>query len=321
MDNKTQNTIQNTAGIGLGLGAYYGTKKILTNTNRMIINKLEPKLTPQQIDTFKKAVYQVHETQGLKNRGLVILDTSKLDFETYSKSRLNLINQFYDHKLSIAKNSIQKYIINLKRNFILKNARTLDLLTFNGQNAYFNKIAKPEIQNGKATFRIVEQVVINMEKNPIFAFHEFGHAKNYSNKNFEKLLQKYFKNPFVQKAALGVILATALLTPKQDKNQKNHKNNIFTQIGSTIKNNCGILAFIVMLPNVLEEGLASLNGQKMANKILDKANLKTLTKSHLLSFGSYLSFAIITALSMSLANKIKDEISQGKKAKNSQQLS
>ena len=316
MNDKTKNIVQNTAGIGLGIGTYYGTQKFLTNASRRTVYKFETQLTPQQIDTFKNAVYQMHENQGFKKRGLVLLDTSKLDFETYSKSRLKLINQFYDKKLSHTKNALKKYIINLKRNFLLKNAQILDILTFNGQNAYFNKIAKPELKDGKTTYKIIEQVVINMEKNPIFAFHEFGHAQNFSHKNLEKVLQKYFKNPFVQKGALGIILATALLTPKQPTNSKHTKTNPLTKICTAIKNNCGTLAFLVVLPNILEEGLASLNGQKMAKKVLDKANLKTLAKSHLVSFGSYLAFGLITAISINLANKVKDEIALGKKVNN-----
>lgn len=314
MDNSIQNKLQTTAGIGAGIGTYYGTKKIVIETARALIKKMDPPLKAEQIEIFKKAAYQIYNDYGFKNQGVEIFDISKEDFAKYKQERYAYLESFFDKKIAKTKNPIKKLILKFRKNSRLKAAKKLDERVLKGNNAYYTESAEKTVENGKTVYKQIKKVIIDMDKRPEYLPHEFGHTKTNMNKAVKNLMMKIWKNPAFHNKMLIGILGISLLTNPEKKNPEKpqeHKNPLYP-VGLFIKNNCGKLMTLALLPSTFEEGLASLNGHKMAKNYLDKANIKKLTKSHILSFSSYLVWAAGTGAAVYLANKVRDKIIEHK---------
>ena len=84
-----------------------------------------------------------------------------------------------------------------------------------------------------------------------------------------------------------------------------------------VKNNCGLLAFVCMLPYTIEEFIANIKGTGIAKKAgVTGDMLKKVKSAHKLSMISYSALALITAFSVWGGNKIRDIICRQKIAKN-----
>lgn len=258
----------------------------------------------------------MYNDYGFQKKGIDIFDISKEDFASFRDKKYARIESSFDKKIENSKNFISKLILKYKKNYFLKSSKNLDEQVIKGQNAYYSQYYEPIIKDGETIYKKTKKIFIDMSKNPHYLPHESGHAQNFMNKNLEYAMHKIWKNPYFLKKSLLLILAVSLLTKPQKEqsavSKENKPKNPLYPIGLFIKNNCGKLAFLTLLPLVAEEGLASLNGQKMCKKYLDKAHLKILARSHIMSFISYLSMATATGLSVYLAAKAKDKIMESK---------
>ena len=148
------------------------------------------------------------------------------------------------------------------------------------------------------------QIFVNSEKMGITTFHEIGHSINQNGKGFKKMLAKSRK---ITHIALPAILGIGLLTPKREENDK-YQNQI-GKAATFIKDHCGLLAGMSLMPVVLEEGTASINAAKLAKTVLDKSSCKKVNKVNLVAFGSYALVTLLTAACTALAIYIKDRVS------------
>ena len=74
-----------------------------------------------------------------------------------------------------------------------------------------------------------------------------------------------------------------------------------------IEDNCGLIAFIAMLPTVLEEGIASLRGLNLAKKAgASKELQKGLKKVYLKAHATYSAKAVLGGLAVYASRKIMD---------------
>lgn len=173
---------------------------------------------------------------------------------------------------------------------------------------FFVKKIKMILQNGcNACFHEKSNSVI---VNDVFAtsgiFHEIGHAKHYNSKNpLMKLLVKS-KNitpmgvSLVAPIALGIAMfhKTDKTKPQKDKT-KTEKTLDF------VSNHAGKLTLASYIPLVLEEGLASIDGIKMAKKHLSTKQLSTLKTGYFKAWKTYAGTALLIAGAVGLANVIK----------------
>ena len=159
-----------------------------------------------------------------------------------------------------------------------------------GLNAYFSPQSK--------------EIVLNTKKASISGFHELGHAMNNMKSKTGKFLQKLRRPGY---AIAGLMASFALLSRSKPKEAKRDLQDF-------IVDNCGKIAFIAMLPTVLEESLASYKGVKMARQAgLAEAAVKNLKKFYgkaLLSYGGY---ALISGLSVFAASKIMEKFTRPQK--------
>ena len=144
------------------------------------------------------------------------------------------------------------------------------------------------------------KLVINMEKRAESAFHEMGHALNYNTKGLGRLLQKT--------RGLDVIwVLTFLVALFRKKKQDGEKSE--TVIGKGldfIKDNCIAITAVCQLPKLLEEGLASIKGLKMAKNYLDKPQLEYLAKRSKAAWLTYLAGAATTVGLVAATNFVRN---------------
>ncbi|MDD3593099.1 MAG: hypothetical protein PHX18_00555 [Candidatus Gastranaerophilales bacterium] len=137
-------------------------------------------------------------------------------------------------------------------------------------------------------------------------FHEIGHAMNANFSTVGKILQKM--RPLTM-LVLPIALLSLLKTKKAEGEQP---QGIWDKTTTFIKNHAGKLTFAAFLPVLVEEGLASIKGQKLAKSILSPELLAKVSKNNKLAYLTYLGLALASALGVALAVKIKDKIAHRK---------
>lgn len=308
MDNNIKNRLQQSAGAAAGVGTYYATNKLIQKGGKKLFRIVDPKLNADEKLRFKNAGYQIYNDL-FKNKGIELFDITKEDFNSYTKDRYEKCTSYYDKKLAQTTNPIKRFILNSQKNSVLTNAKNLDNATKKGYNAYFTITSNTITKNNKKINEYTPKVIINMDKAALFLPHELGHAQNYLKNILNTAMYRVFKNKAFQNQAIFAILGTALLTkPKSQTNDNKKSKNPLYPIGLFIKNNCGKLATLIMIPTILEEGLASFNGQQMSKKYLSKKDLKTLKITHFNSFGSYIILGCGIGVAVHFANKVRDKI-------------
>lgn len=314
MNNNIKENIQTSVGIGAGIGTYHASRRLIHKMNKKIFRSIETPLTKEQIDTFNKTGNEIYQ-KYFKEQGLKIFDVSKEDYNKLFNEKYENINSYYDKKIEQTKNPIRKFFLKYQKKKSLKAAKALDKETVRGKNAYYREVSRMVDENGIKKLKKDKKIIINMEKTPVYLFHELGHAKNFMDTRLSIAMKSVWKNSIFQRNAAIFLLATSLLTkPETSHNaaaNKEHKNPLYP-LGLFIKNNCGKLMTLILVPTVLEEGLASLNGQKMGKEVLKGKDLNVLTKSHLKSFAGYSAWAAGAGIAVYLANKVRDKIAEYK---------
>lgn len=297
MDNIKKESIITAGSAACGIAAYLITKKGLNKGSRYITKKLKLTSHPKDIEKFKIVCNNLFEDK-FKDKGIKILDLSKKENynQFYQNSTQGIIKHF-ETRISKAFDPVTKYFLNRQKKRYLERAvgRCEEMLS--GRNACYNVISN--------------QVIINMDKAPQFLPHELGHSIDYSNRLLKTSMITFFRNKKVIKNLVGGILGISLFMPeKTSRNKKNIEDNLFYKGLAFIKDNCGKLTTLVFLPYTMEEWAASIHGQKMAKKYFDKIDLKSVTRSHIMSAFSYLSIAISAGLAVFAAKKARDKYAQ-----------
>lgn len=275
------------AGAGIGLAVPYMTVKdsftvqssVGIESTKQFMKKLMP-----DVDTFEntaKNVKSILEETGLASKGVKFNPIDK------STEGMNTLNGIIDANIKSKKPLAQK-LKNVYRQMFSE-----------GVNA--------------AYFSGTKDVVINKENLYSSVYHELGHAKN-ANGNFAtKALQKARNiTPFGVSMVAPLVLAVGLLH-KVDKNKPQEEKGKLEKTLDFVSNNAGKLTLASYVPMLAEEGLASINGVKMAKKYLSPEHLDKLKGNYLKAWGSYALVAgLVTggvALGIKVANVIKEKCS------------
>lgn len=153
-----------------------------------------------------------------------------------------------------------------------------------------------------------EKVVrINTDKISIAGFHELGHAMNDITGKFGKFLSKLRWPGRIMAGWMGTIALFSRPKPKEAP-----KNSF-----DFVKDNCGKIAFACMLPTVVEEGMASYKGLKLAKKTgLAEPLIKNMKKLYKKALLTYIGHATATGLAVGAASMIMDKFTRPKKVEN-----
>ena len=168
-----------------------------------------------------------------------------------------------------------------------------------------NRLANPIIAGFNACYTFVSKKILLPEKAlQLAGFHEAGHAMNANLSMFGKILQKCRYST----ALAAPISLIALLKTKKAPDEK--PKNSLDKATDFIKDNAGILTSITFLPLLLEEGLATLKGNKYAKKLLSPELAKKVVKSNAYGFSTYALMAILSGIGIFAGTKIKDSIAK-----------
>lgn len=184
----------------------------------------------------------------------------------------------------------------------------------NGFNACF---LPKGIKNLFGEFAYKPNTILMPEKEMSFAaFHEIGHSINWNTSKFWRTMQK-MRMPGMVLASLpmlyGAFSKKSVAEDGKELTKKQKLNNF-------IRDNAGKLSFAAMLPMLAEEGMATIRGQKLANKILSPDLAKHVMKGSGVCYLSYLGAAAAVAVGSYAAVKIKDYLVNRKQAKNAEQV-
>ena len=137
------------------------------------------------------------------------------------------------------------------------------------------------------------------------SFHEIGHALNHNFSKSGKFLQKL--RPVSMYAPLAIMAFAACTKNSKSKNEGEDLSTV-QKTKNFIRNNAGKLSFLATVPMLIEEGMATIKGQKLAKSLLSKDMLKAVSKNNKIAYLTYLSTAVCAGLSAFAATKIKDKM-------------
>lgn len=162
-----------------------------------------------------------------------------------------------------------------------------------GKNAGFNNLSN--------------EVLINTEKLGTAGFHEVGHAINYNNSKFWKVMQNLRKPAMI---IPGILTTIALFKRKKADGEK--PKGFFDKTTTFIKEHVGTLTTLSMAPIVAEEIKATQRGNALAKKLLSPENYKKVVKTNRYGAATYIAAALAVGVGAYVANKVKDAIAKPK---------
>lgn len=260
-----------------------------------ILKKINKNIPNDKLEILNNTFDCAFEKSGMAKKGVSVLRTDNVKG----------CSEFLDNACEHAKNG---KLVKLIRSFAPDKTsfdNTISSLAKNRMESYINLV-----KEGKNAFYApLQKTIILPEKGKglqLTCFHELGHSLNYLSGKFSNILRKT-RQPSI---LLGLALTIGALTLKSEKNAVDENGEKKKGVRQFIKNNVGIIAAASYLPTILEEGLASLKGQKLAKDALKSAPdlLKKVRLSNLAGFGSYVAMAAATGLVAELAVKVKDKV-------------
>lgn len=279
-ENKTssRNIERSILGAGLGLCAF---KPIAKGTHKLFLipylKLKDSKSLTKYNSEYNGAIDSFINSSKLSTTGIKVYDLNQENFDSVSKI-------FYD---SMPKSAKQKM---LKSPVMSKRIKKTLLDVSKGENAFYNKVSNT--------------IFINKEKLSWAVFHELGHAYNKKISPIGKLAQMFkIRSKKYQKYLAITSLLSILATNKKDK-PKNKLDNVVQKI----RNNAGIIAFSLSIPQIIEEGLASRNAAKFVKPYISKGAYKMLNKSNSCALLTYIGSGIASATAMVSMREIKDYI-------------
>ena len=304
---------KSTAGIVTGTVIYAKLPKLIKKAmipyKNWVIKSLQEETAVAELGSVKNAVRTAFEQTGLKENGFKIqnINTRARVFEVSRE-----MNSKFDLRVAARVDKLKKVLPEKLTNALKLNTPESRHASQKARDFLDRKLMI--ILDGKNAFcsPATKDIAVNLEKIPMTAFHEMGHGLN-TMQPVGKILSK-IRGP-LQILGVPLILAVGLLKRKKSEGEK--PNGSFDKSTTFIKDNAGKLTFAAWIPTLLEEGLASIKGAKMAKDAgLSKELLKKLNISNAKAWSTYMIGALAAASTVRLAVAVKDRIAEGRQKKN-----
>ncbi len=299
-DNLKTEISSSAAGFTAGAAAYAASSYTALKVLNKGVKAIQPTVIPQEIhNRLNKGCKDMFIKEGFKAEGIEVADIS-------TKAGKNIIDEQNYKKLHAIKERMAKAGY-FERAYL---ARRLKYTLLGMQRS--NK----EVRCGKnASFNwgIGNKKVYINTKNGMHMFpHELGHAMNHRilGEDGQRIVYGVLRNRKVSRYMIRTALLASLLINNKKERKNNDSDNIIIRGVNFIKDNSAKLAFLALTPLVIEEGMASVHGQRMAKKYFNKDVMKYITKSHLHSFTSYLKLPVTACIAMYSAKKARDYVCQ-----------
>lgn len=174
--------------------------------------------------------------------------------------------------------------------------------TAKGKDSYFTAYQLGEF--GKQ-YISSNEILVNMQKLPSRVFNELGHAINANKSDIWKGIQGFKASSVALAAGLAIFGA---MSQKAESKKDNGELSKIQKITDFTRNNIGKLSALILLPNAIEEIVATARSAKFAKNFLSPEYSKNIIKSSRLAMLSGLSTSAGLILAGITAVKIKDEI-------------
>lgn len=287
--------VENSANYGLGITAGYASyrylPKIIQKPYGKYVTKSFSKVLPSENDRYWNAAMNAYNNNPLLKNNIKIKDINHLNMAYIRQLIFDRCNVRKYENSKLYKSKIWKYFFGNIKDRLSKSIYA----AATGVNAFclpMNQIYRDAI------------VVVNSKKMAFSTFHEMGHALNKIGKGADKFFANIRGN-----FRLGVPIALAaglLLNKPKDKESSEMSKEEKTR--KWFKKNCGIIAGACMLPTVIEEGMASIKGTKIAKTVLDKNMCKKLNKLQFKAWCTYVLSALLTGAFVQSAVFVRDKI-------------
>ncbi len=239
--------------------------------------KVGNNLSPDKVEILHNAAENAIKNTGLSNKGV------KINY------LVKTLKDIFLPKIVAAMNPIQQ----------IKNGKNAGCCLKDIKNPITG-----EIIYKKGTILMPQKAI------PHAAFHEIGHSLNLHFSKFGAFLQK-FRNLGFTAASLIALFGAFTSNSREDKNSD--KLTPLQKTKNFVRDNAGKLAFAVTIPTLVEEAMATVKGQKLANALLPQDLAKHVSKCNKLAYLTYISTSLMLGLSAYFAVKIKNHLT----AKNS----
>ena len=189
------------------------------------------------------------------------------------------------------------------------NVKIKELIVCNNKPTYFQKLNAlqdpvygAQLGRNAVYMPVLNTMVLPYKKLEASFFHEMGHAMN---RNFNPLLKMLqYSGPIFKN--LPIILATFGICTSIKKPVEGEELSKTDKFKNFIHNNAGKLAFAATLPILIEEGIATIKGNKLAKRILPEELYKVVKKTNRIAGLSYLIDAVGTSAGIAASIKVKD---------------
>ena len=237
--------------------------------------KVGNSLSPDKVEILHNAAENAIKNTGLSNKGV------KINY------LVKTLKDIFLPKTVAAMNPIQQ----------IKNGKNAGCCLKDIKNPITG-----EIIYKKSTILMPQKAI------PHAAFHEIGHSLNLHFSKLGVFLQKFRNLGFT---AASLIALFGAFTSNSRKNSD--KLTPLQKTKNFVRDNAGKLAFAVTIPTLVEEAMATVKGQKLANTLLSQDLAKHVSKCNKLAYLTYISTSLMLGLSAYFAVKIKNHLT----AKNS----
>ena len=180
---------------------------------------------------------------------------------------------------------------------------------------FYSQVVSEYMKNNNSCYTFFDKTIYSSKNTRLSLFHEMGHAYNHNKTVFAKTLQKFrslnMKIPILVSMAAILLPNFERYKTKQNDTTNQKKQSTFDKLmkweHSFIKMS-PLIVFVSFLPIIVEEGLASLQGQKFAKKVLNDDMLGKVKRTNLLGFCTYLFLGTFVASVLWVTLKIKNII-------------
>lgn len=238
--------------------------------------KLNNLITADEFSQVEKAVSDTIKKSGLEAKGVGIIKATAENADEISRIMSKELDKTF---LKHLPKQVKEVVGSIYSSQVTS-----------GENAFYSSASK--------------KIIMPEKKLGLALFHETGHAMNANLSKFGKILQK------CRPMAMLMLPIAAIALYKTKKAPGEEPKNNLDKATTFIKNNAGKLTFAAFLPTLLEEGLASLKGNKVAKQLLSPELAKKVAKTNALGFSTYLLTAVLSSLGIYLGTKVKDAIAK-----------
>ncbi len=244
------------------------------------MNNISNNLSNDEFENVNSAIVKTLDKTGLSKKGVSVLKVTADNMDELSNVMSNEINA----------NKITKKLPEFIKRMQAKN---ISETVLEGDNAFYTFVTK--------------KVVVPEGKSlALSVFHELGHAANSNLSKIGKFLQKR------RKLSLLAIPISFIALWKTKKAPGEQPKNKIDKATTFVKENVGKLTLAAFLPTLVEEGMATVKGNKFAKNLLDPSLAKKVSKTNTMAYASYLCLAVLSSFGIYLGTKIKDYIAKPK---------